>query len=73
MKMSQAILLIAMVMLMASVVPVCADDDEGTEASDNAASGENDDEKEQNMPGFEAAFALTSILVAARFFKRFMH
>ena len=71
MKNILAFLLMAVVMLLVSSVPVCAEDDEDNEAKENeAGSGESDDdEKEKDMPGFEIAFAVAGIFAAARLLK----
>ena len=69
MKKIIAFLLAAIALLVMSAAPVYADDDEGNEAKGNEAdegSGSDNDEKEKSVPGFEVAFAIGSILGAAR-------
>jgi hypothetical protein len=68
MKKTLSRLLAVIIMLLVSAVPVCAEDDEGNEAKENEAGSDDsgDDEKEQNMPGFEIAFAVAGVLIAAR-------
>lgn len=59
-------------MLVLFATPVYADDDEGNEAKENEAnegSGNDNDENEKSVPGFEIAFAVGSILGAARLLK----
>lgn len=69
MKKIIAFLLAAIALLVMSAAPVYADDDEGNDAKENEAgegSGSDNDEKEKSVPGFEVAFAVGSILGAAR-------
>lgn len=65
------ILFAAILMIMACVAPVFADDDEGDDAEENEAdeSSSNDDDKENSVPGFEFALGCGALIAAARFFQ----
>lgn len=73
--MSMKILLAAFIMLVASLAPVYAEDDEGNEANENEAgeneadSGDSGDDEKESTPGFEFAFAAAAALAAARLLK----
>ncbi len=71
MKWFMKILLAAFIMLVASLAPVYADDDEGNEGADEneADSGDSGDDEKESAPGFEFAFAVGGALAAARILK----
>jgi PGF-CTERM protein len=70
MKLFMKILLAAFIMLVASLAPVYADDDEGNEgANENGSGSDSEDDEKESTPGFEVAFAVAGALAAARLLK----